>query len=76
VDQYNWHPGQNIIYPGPLLGAKVPDDWAYLLAHNNSGRVFGNSFSIRGEVEIIYKRDLWFAAPGDLSEPPYGWWKF
>jgi hypothetical protein len=75
LDFYNWHPGQGIKYPGPILGAQIPDDWAYLLTFNPGGRNYGRSFLIRGDIDIPYQKNLWFARAQDPNFPPDGWVK-
>jgi len=75
LDFYNWHAGQQVIYPGPLSGAEIPDDWAYLLTFNPSGRGYGRAFLIRGDINIPYKKNLWFATAQDINYPPAGWFK-
>jgi len=73
LDYYDWHDGQGIKYPGPLFGAEIPDDWAHLLTFNPTGRSYGNSFLIRGDIDVPYRKNLWFATSQDPDYPPSGW---
>jgi hypothetical protein len=74
LDYYDWHPGEKVKYPGPSLGAEIPDDWAYLLGFNPSGRSYGRPYLVRGDIDIPYEKNLWFVTSQDPN-PPSGWYK-